>query len=82
MENNMDRVIYVIHHGQLLTRATSIDEIYTIYNEAISPYVNHKLDDEEYDVVSELGIFMQIALKNAELIKSLSDRVEVLRHLS
>lgn len=82
MENNMDRVIYVIHHGQLLTRATSIDEIYTIYNEAISPYVDHKHDDKEYDVVSELGIFMQIALKNAEMIQSLSDRVEVLRHMS
>lgn len=82
MENNMDRVTYVIHHGQLLTRATSIDEIYTIYNEALSPYVDCNHDDEEYDVVSELGVFMQIALKNAELIKSLSDQVEVLRHLS
>lgn len=82
MESNLDRVIYVIHHGQRLTRATNIDEIYSIYNDAISPYVDHEQDHEKYDVVSELGIFMQVALKNAEQIKSLSDRVEVLRHLS
>lgn len=82
MENNMDRVTYVINHGQRLTRATNIVEIYSIYYDAISPFVDHKMGVEDYDVVSELGIFMQIALKNAELIKSLNDRVEVLRHLS
>lgn len=82
MENNMERVTYVIHHGQRLTRATSIEEIYMIYSDAISPYIDHILCETDYDVVSELGVFMQIALKNAQLIKSLSDRVEVLRHLS
>lgn len=82
MENNMDRVIYVIHHGQLLTKAASIDEIYRIYNDAISPYINQNHNENEYDVISELSIFMQIALKNAETIKTLSDRVDVLMHLS
>ncbi|MBE0451910.1 MAG: GGDEF domain-containing protein [Clostridia bacterium] len=80
--DKLERVTHVIRYGQRLTRATSVEDIYSIYNDAISPYVDQKHDESDYDVVSELGVFMQIAIKNAELIKSLSDRVEVLRHLS